>query len=418
MAPVQFPTEILDHLLDWVLFCGNRPTVQSCSLVHSRWRDHSQRFLFAEIVLQGERGATDFSVKLRWLVNHPRVAKFVKKLVLRGTVGIREHRVAVELERDLVEAFLHVLPNVESLTISQCRWTGNDSADTAAQFSSLTHIVVEDVECDRISSNVLQVLTFAKDVRDATISRGALLREVVSRNTGSLEQLDLSVAQGCNVGWQREWEGLHLRDCVNLRAIDIAFSLDKGPDVDDGDPAGISGQRARALAALLCQIPMSIQNLSLQLYLNNSQQADGYQDMARVDWAAVGRHTDTLVHTFSFDITLHGARPFGGFAPSWMPVKMDLIFRNIRNIDVASVEVESENVLQMFYRRLYVQALTSVSKKATNLSLVAEQSTCWSCWSAEKQSSIAMSLGVMLPTVAVIDDASEQSASMIKSSPC
>ncbi|KAJ3559326.1 hypothetical protein NM688_g413 [Phlebia brevispora] len=383
---VAFPNEILDEIHCWVLILGDRRTARICAMVWRAWVARSQRRIFEDLVIRGERRAEEFTLKMRWLVNHQTLAAYVKTLTLQGVLGTGlGEELGVELERELVQAYLNVLPNVESLKICRSRWTGNDGELIPQIFPRLHSISIEDVACDTTHSNVLQILSFGDLLRVVHVSwiswhyqwpipeaTGSLrcdtltvgnnlalflqgiqwvwhmpsvqglrvlrierygspqvefLRSALGANAASLEEFELSVEHMPIAGRQEQWENLHLTNCTQLKRAMISFCLDETTDVESVDPA------------------VSIQHIELELWVKNIGQSDAYTDLVKVDWEAIGQYIDQLPHVFSIHIVLYSAWNGNVYPPYWTEVKQRLIMLQFHNIDVASGE---ENKFEMY----------------------------------------------------------------------
>ncbi len=158
-----FPHDAIRLILDSVFADGDRLTTLSCSLVWPACTHVCQRVLYETFSVRGEQRPGDFRKAFVFLGNNPRIAGYVKSLRLLGALictesgGFEGCEAGGELDMEILECFFRELPQLESLTISNCTWCGDDRKPAPFKIPQLNTVVLENVCCAEEHANVLQV---------------------------------------------------------------------------------------------------------------------------------------------------------------------------------------------------------------------------------------------------------------------
>ncbi|KAJ3559803.1 hypothetical protein NM688_g121 [Phlebia brevispora] len=243
-------------------------------------------------------------------------------------------------------------------------------------FPLLVEIHIQDVACVIPESNVLQVLTLANVLRNADIMAVSWIGEPpMARADGAVECQELRVGtkrwlfthahqwvsripEMQNVRQLRIERYLYpqqdflraLLDRTNVNTLqELEFSVernfnDESRDMDDRDPEGRMGQRSRALAVFLCQLPRSLEYLNMDLWFTSESAG-----LATVDWDSVSWYIELLPNIFKVKITLRDSTNAESSQPCWTTAWMDLLLVHFRGVDVASVDPENQNEMEMYF---------------------------------------------------------------------
>ncbi|KAF7789189.1 hypothetical protein EIP86_000126 [Pleurotus ostreatoroseus] len=384
--PLHFvPLDVPNLILDEIFALEDRATIDACSVVWRSFTNRCQKHLFRKVLRSGERTFGTFGQDLAWVVTHTRLAGYVEEFTFAGSYSLNTRRGEGtglgELNSTLVLAYMSLFPKLKALTICSCRWIGDDRAPIPAprclwrevppKFPNLKTLIIDDVHCLGLHSNVLEVFQFVVALDQLRIARvrwqaefperdyqrlaltsksfalnnpllhaqyngyasrirtvegvehlhlekhvyaqAGLLRRILSDNNASLKSLSMTISAMHDIGPQEDWDNLNLSQCTSLTWIIINLQLHEHT-VDEG-----AAERAMALSLLLLQLPDSLQHLTLHITILNDTCMDAYDDLQLVDWAAVGIYVREISSLSQISIQLHSVTRVN--TPHWTEMK-------------------------------------------------------------------------------------------------